>query len=155
MPSHNDVPELARVLWRAAQEVTRDDSVWLDQGLPQSLRDAIQATVELSQASIAFVEVTGVSPTGTALQRRSQRPACPVVGLSIAPLEELDDLIREHDESGISVRRLICPFAVFDFGANGPIVREVQPGLTAADLQERLATPLWAGPDLRALESRS
>ena len=47
--------------------------------------------------------------------------------------------------------RLICPVAVFDFNEDGVQVREVRHGLTAADLQERLAVTLWAGPDLKEL----
>lgn len=101
---------------------------------------------------IAFVEVSAVSPQGRATTD-SDPPAadCPVVGLSAATLEELGALLGPRDASGVQIMRLICPIAVFDFTPEGVRVREVRHGLTAADIQRRLAIPLWSGPDLKEL----
>jgi len=85
--------------------------------------------------------------------RKDERAAldCPVVGLSTATLDDLGSLVRSQDDTGIQITRLICPVAVFDFTSDGVQVREVRHGLTAADLQRRLSTTLWSGPDLKEL----
>jgi acyl CoA:acetate/3-ketoacid CoA transferase beta subunit len=74
-----------------------------------------------------------------------------VVGLSTCTLEDLGSLFGPESKTGIQITRLICPVAVFDFTEEGIRVREVRHGLTAADLQEKLDTTLWAGPDLKEL----
>ena len=103
---------------------------------------------------IAFVEVRAVTTRGRATTDVDASDlSCPVVGLSRSTLEELSSLFRAEVEGGVQLSRLICPVAVFDFGPNGVRVREVRHGLTAADLQDRLATPLYCGPDLKELGS--
>jgi hypothetical protein len=101
---------------------------------------------------IAFVEVSAVSPQGRATTDADPSELnCPVVGLSAATLEDLAELVGADSETGIQITRLICPVAVFDFTSDGVRVLEVRHGLTAADLQERLSTTLWAGADLQEL----
>ena len=71
-----------------------------------------------------------------------------IIGLSEAELSALGKLIGVNAEGAVQISRLICPFAVFDFTEEGPRVREIRRGLTAADLQAELDMPLWSGPDL-------
>jgi acyl CoA:acetate/3-ketoacid CoA transferase beta subunit len=157
MPSPEHVANLERVVSRAAQECESKQGVWFGDGLPQTLRSAVeglgQRTAQES-AELAFVEVRAVSPQGRATTDANPSAlGCPVVGLSTAGLDELGSLVGSPCETGIQITRLICPVAVFDFTSDGVCVREVRHGLTAADLQERLGTTLWAGPDLKELGS--
>jgi hypothetical protein len=105
-------------------------------------------------AEIAFLEVHAVTTRGRAAKDGVPPDlSCPLVGLSHSTLDELGSLFGAEVEGGVQLSRLICPIAVFDFGPNGVRVREVRHGLTAADLQERLVTPLYCGPDLKELGS--
>ena len=93
-----------------------------------------------------------MSPSGAAeFVSKPPSPRCPVIGLSPSGVEDLGSLIQAQEKTKTVITRLICPFAVFDFGPNGLIVREIRQGLTAADLQQKLSAPLWAGPDLKEL----
>lgn len=147
MPSPSNEPDLERLLRRARGECD-EDRAWLGPGLPQRLSAWLRHETAPSPPKVAFVEVGTVSPSGVATTASTPRGAQHVIGLSEAGLDDLGQVLRGHDEGGVSLRRLICPVAVFDFAAAGPIVREVQRGLTAADLQARLDVTLWAGPDL-------
>jgi len=155
MPSHEHAADLERVLSRAAQECESKQGVWFGDGLPQAVqRDlaALGKTTDREPIEIAFVEVNVVSPQGRASTDADPSELnCPVVGLSAAALEDLGSLVGPESETGVQITRLICPVAVFDFTPDGVRVREVRHGLTAADLQERLSTTLWAGPDLKEL----
>lgn len=152
MSSQANEAEVSRVLARAAQECESRRRVWLGAGLPQGLRSAFGRQAEPESAELAFIEVVSVSPSGAAATTGSAPPLeCPMVGLSVQEYDGLDSLIRAQENTGIAIKRLICPFAVFDFGPNGLIVREIRQGLTAADLQQKLKAPLWAGPDLKEL----
>jgi acyl CoA:acetate/3-ketoacid CoA transferase beta subunit len=143
------------MLSRAAEECESKRGVWFGDGLPQAVRGAIEALGNMTEqepTELAFVEVSAVSPQGRATTNEDVSALeCPVVGLSISTLDDLGALLGPHSESGIQISRLICPVAVFDFNEEGVQVREVRHGLTAADLQERLALTLWAGPDLKEL----
>jgi hypothetical protein len=143
------------MLSRAAEECESKRGVWFGDGLPQAVRGAIEALGNMTEqepTELAFVEVSAVSPQGRATTNEDVSALeCPVVGLSISTLDDLGALLGPHSESGIQISRLICPVAVFDFNEDGVQVREVRHGLTAADLQERLALTLWAGPDLKEL----
>lgn len=152
MSSPANEVDVARVLWRAAQECKSKQGVWLGGGLPQGLEDSIGCHAEPGSAELALVEIASVSPSGAATTVIDPPPlACPVIGLSASGFDALGALIQAQGETEISIGRLICPFAVFDFGPNGLIVREIRHGLTAADLQQKLDAPLWAGPDLKEL----
>lgn len=152
MPLPANEADVARVLWRAAQEFESEQAVALGEGLPEGLRDAVGRTTEPESAELTFVEVQSVSPSGAATSVLAPTPIRGrVIGLCAAGLDELDELIQVQEDAAFSITRLICPFAVFDFGANGLVVREIQHGLTAADLQQKLDAPLWAGPDLKEL----
>lgn len=152
MPSPANEADLTRVLSRAARECEPRQAVWLGAGLPERLGDAVGQAAESGSAELSFVEVLSVSPSGAATTVLAPSPIDGrVIGLSVAGLDELDELIQTKEGASISIARLICPFAVFDFGANGLVVRELQHGLTAADLQQKLDAPLWAGPDLKEL----
>jgi hypothetical protein len=155
MPSPEHAADLERVLTRAAQECDSKRGIWFGDGLPQALRSAIEAhggaTTE-EPPEIAFVEVSAVSPQGQAAAEADLSTVdCPVVGLSAATLDDLGSLVKAQGETGLRITRLICPIAVFDFTPDGVRVREVRHGLTAADLQKRLSTTLWSGPDLKEL----
>ena len=143
------------MLSRAAEECESKRGVWFGDGLPQAVRGGIEALGNMTEqepTELAFVEVSAVSPQGRATTNEDVSALeCPVVGLSISTLDDLGALLGPHSESGIQISRLICPVAVFDFNEDGVQVREVRHGLTAADLQERLAVTLWAGPDLKEL----
>ncbi len=155
MPSPEHAADLERVLERAAKECESQEGVWFGDGLPQALRKAIEAqgkTTVQKRAELAFVEVSAVSPQGRATSNADTSAFdCPVVGLSASTLDDLGSLVRSLGETGIQITRLICPVAVFDFSSDGVRVREVRHGLTAADLQQKLATTLWSGPDLKEL----
>jgi hypothetical protein len=157
MPSPEHAADLERILFRAAEECEALEGIWFGHGLPQVLRLAMEThcagTRELP-AEIAFVEVHAVTARGhAATDVVPSDLSCPLVGLSQSTLDELGSLFRAEVEGGVQLSRLICPIAVFDFGPNGVQVREVRHGLTAADLQERLVTPLHCGPDLKELGS--
>ena len=152
MTSPANEADVARVLWRAAQECESKQGVWLGRGLPQALKDSTGSQVERESADLAFVEVASVSPNGVAMTIDAPPSLnCPLIGLSASPYETLDSLIQTSDQTGVAISRLICPFAVFDVGPNGLIIREIRRGLTAADLQQKLGAPLWAGPGLKEL----
>jgi len=155
MPSPEHAADLERVLVRAARECESQESIWFGDGLPQALRIAIEARPKTSAqrpVEIAFVEVRGVSPEGRASTDADPSALhCPVIGLSASTLAELGSLVRPQGEPLVQITRLICPFAVLDFSADGIRVREVLHGLTAADLQRELSTTLWSGPDLKEL----
>lgn len=143
------------MLGRVVQECNSQPGTWFGDGLPQTLRSAIELRGSVSapeDAELAFVEVRTVSPQGWAITV-TDPPAlrCPVIGVSACTLDDLESLIGSPPEPGIQITRLICPVAVFDFSPVGIRVREVRHGLTAADLQERLSATLWSGPDLREL----
>jgi acyl CoA:acetate/3-ketoacid CoA transferase beta subunit len=152
MSSHANEADVARVLARAARECESKGGIWLGAGLPQGLRGSIRHPAEPESAELALLEVVSVSPSGVATTGSAPPPLdCPMIGLTATAYEGLGSLIRAHEGTGIAIQRLICPFAVFDFGSNGLIVREIRQGLTAADLQQELDAPLWAGPDLKEL----
>jgi len=155
MPSSEHAADLDRVLLRAAQECESKERVWFGDGLPQAVRSAVEGLGEPTTekpAELAFVEVSAVSPQGRATTDADPSAlGCPVVGLSTATLDEIGSLVGAAREAGIQITRLICPFAVFEFSADGVRVREVRHGLTAADLQTKLSFTLWSGPDLKEL----
>jgi len=157
MPSPEHAADLERLLSRAAEECEAREGIWFGHGLPQVLRLAMEAhgtgTREVP-ADIAFVEVHAVTTRGRAATDAVPPDlSCALVGLSHSTLDELGSLFCAEVEGGVQLSRLICPIAVFDFAPNGVQVREVRHGLTAADLQERLVTPLYCGPDLKELGS--
>ncbi len=155
MPSPEHAASLERLLSRAAEECESKQGIWFGRGLPQALRSAIDLHGEGAKqapAEIAFIEVSAVSPQGRALSDTVPSGLdCPVVGLSQSSIEQLGSLVCPRGDTGVQIARLICPFAVFDFSAEGLRVREVRHGLTAADLQAELSTTLWSGPDLKEL----
>jgi acyl CoA:acetate/3-ketoacid CoA transferase beta subunit len=155
MPSPAHAADLERVLTRAAQECDSKQSICFGDGLPQALRSALEAhgkTTVQAPAEIAFVEVNTVSPQGQAtIDVDPSTLDCPIIGLSTAALDDLATLVGPERETGIRITRLICPVAVLDFTPDGIRVREVRHGLTASDLQKRLPTTLWSGPDLKEL----
>ena len=148
MPSLARAADLERVLTRAAEEC-ESGGAWFGQGLPQALKSAIAATgkpIEQSAAEVAFVEA-GAAPADP------PSPAARVVALSTEGLEGLASVVRSVQGSKPRIARLICPVAVLDFTTEGIRVREIRHGLTAADLQGKLSTTLWSGPDLKELGS--
>jgi len=155
MPSPKHAASLERLLSRAAEECESKRGLWFGRGLPQALRSAIDLRGEGAKqapAEIAFIEVSAVSPQGRAVTNADPSALdCPVVGLSHTTVEQLGSLVCPRGETGVQITRLICPFAVFDFSPEGVRVREVRHGLTAADLQAKLSTTLWSGPDLKEL----
>jgi hypothetical protein len=155
MPSPEHAADLERVLLRATEECETKQGVWFGEGLPQAVRSAIEAlgrATNREPTELAFVEVSAVSPQGWATtDAQPSALGCPVVGLSTSTLEDIGSLVGLPSETGIQITRLICSAAVFDFTPKGIRVREVRHGLTAADLQQRLSTTLWAGPDLKEL----
>jgi hypothetical protein len=145
MPSPARAADLERVLTRAAEECESKDGIWFGEGLPQTLRKAIEArgrSTGAEPAAIAFIEV------GASDQSNAAAKQCPVVALSTSGLDALASLI---EAVPTKVARLICADAVLDFTTEGVWVREVRHGLTAADLQAKLPMTLWAGPDLKEL----
>ena len=53
---------------------------------------------------------------------------------------------------GVRAQRILCELGVIDVTADGLIVREVAPGVSAADLQRTTDVVLLAGPDLRPVD---
>jgi acyl CoA:acetate/3-ketoacid CoA transferase beta subunit len=155
MPSREHAASLERLLSRAAEECESKQGIWFGRGLPQALRSAINLNGEGAKqkpAEIAFIEVSAVSPQGRAVSGRVPSGLdCPIVGLSQSSVEQLGSLVCARGDTGVQITRLICPFAVFDFSPEGVRVREIRHGLTAADLQSKLSTTLWSGPDLKEL----
>jgi hypothetical protein len=155
MPSPAHAASLERLLSRAAEECESKQGIWFGRGLPQALQSAIHLHGQGPKhgpTELAFIEVSAVSPQGRAVSETVPAElACPIVGLSQSSVEQLGSLVCARDDIGVQITRLICPFAVFDFGAEGVRVREVLHGLTAADLQAELSTTLWSGPDLKEL----
>jgi len=155
MPSPEHAASLERLLSRAAEECESKQGLWFGRGLPQALRSAVDLHGEgakQARAEIAFIEVSAVSPQGRAVTNADPSALdCPVVGLSQCSVEQLGSLVCPGGDTGVQITRLICPFAVFDFSPEGVRVREVRHGLTAADLQAKLSTTLWSGPELKEL----
>ena len=147
MPSPAHAADLERVLTRAAEECG-SGSAWFGQGLPRALRSALEAAgrrFDPASAEVAFVDA-GEAPTSTPPSEVGR-----VVALSAAGLDELPSLVATLEAASFPVARVVCPIAVFDFVPEGLRVREIRRGLTAADLQQKLSTTLWSGPDLKEL----
>ena len=148
MPSPEHAADLEQVLTRAAKDC-EGIAAWFGEGLPAALERALDAAGRVraeGAPEVAFVDVRELSsaaPENHGIRR--------VVALSDDPLSELGALAKAAEASNIPSLRLVCPFAVFDFTREGLRVREIRRGLTAADLQSHLDTPLWAGPDLKQL----
>ena len=145
MPSPAHAADLERVLTRAAEECESKDGIWFGDGLPQTLRKAIEArgrSTDAEPAQIAFIDATEAAP--------APNGQCRVVALSTSGLDTLASLI---ETVSARVARLICADAVLDFTSDGVRVREIRHGLTAADLQAKLPMTLLAGPDLKELGS--
>lgn len=51
------------------------------------------------------------------------------------------------------VRRVVTDLCVIDLTEQGALVREVAPGVSAREVQEKSAAPLFAGPDLTVVEA--
>jgi hypothetical protein len=148
MPSPARAADLERVLTRAAEEC-ESGGAWFGQGLPQALKSAIETAskgIEPTSSEVAFVDLGVDSAAAPDATKR-------VVALSKEGLEALPGLIEMCRSWKPKVSRLICPVAVFDFTPEGIRVREIRHGLTAADLQAKLGTTLWSGPDLKELGS--
>ena len=128
-------------------------ALWFGRSLPQQLQGdfGLQAQ-DAGPAALSFVEVQSVSPSGSAQAEPLPFSADRVIGLSECGLYQLGELIRADASGSLQIDRLICPVAVFDFTADGLLLRELRHGLTAADLQAQLDTRLWAGPELRELD---
>ena len=148
MPSHEHAADLERVLTRAANECESGDA-WFGDGLPQALQSALAA---------AGRRVNGISPEVAFIDAAAMADVTPahlganrVVALSDEGIEALESLVDAASSSSVAVDRLICPFGVFDFTRQGLRIREIRRGLTAADVQAHLRSPLWSGPDLKPL----
>lgn len=50
--------------------------------------------------------------------------------------------------AGSMAVRVVSPLGVFDLTADAWRLREVPPGISAAEIQARIGTPLLCGPDL-------
>ena len=145
MPSPEPGAELERVLSRAAQECP-SGAAWFGEGLPQSLKRALEATgkqLSSDSAELAFVELGQATAPPASVER--------VIALSTATLDELAATVEAARNTTPNVARLITPVAVLDFIPEGIRVRELGPALTAADIQKKLNTPLHAGPDLKPI----
>ncbi len=89
-------------------------------------------------AAVALALVSRVGPGGRA-DVSSDAPR--VVGVALAlPFVTADPV-------GARLARLVTPWAVLDFDG-GWRVREVAPGVSAREVQERCPFPLRSGPDL-------
>lgn len=148
MPSPEHAADLERVLRRAAEECELG-AAWFGEGLPQALERTVGAAARAPRGTppdVAFIDAGALDdPSPGRLGARR------VVALSDAGIDELDALARAAESAALSIDRLICPFAVFDFIHQGLRIREIRPGLTATDVQKSLAAPLWSGPDLKPL----
>ena len=143
------VDDRSRLLKRAAREAESETSVWFGPGLPEQLESELaRKAQEAGPVSLAFVEVQSVSGTGLAQAQSLPFAAARIIALGDCQPSELGGLIRNSTSGTMQIGRLICPFAVFDFTDEGPLLREIRHGLTAADLQAELDTTLWSGPDL-------
>lgn len=151
MPSLATEADTRRVLARAAEECAGRVASY-GPGLPERLKSAASHGPAHGAASIAFVEVSKLSPDGLAeVPEAIATLGLPLVGLSLVSLDEASNLIDEKLHDGLPLVVLICSFAVFEFRSDRMVVREVRHGLTAADLQRHVGRALWAGPDLKEL----
>lgn len=151
MPSRAHAADLEQLLARAAEEC-EGACAWFGEGLPETLHEALTSAGRAPSSGtpeVAFVDARLLSATG--ISAPPKLGIRRVVALSDAPLSDLPDLISAAEASTTPVTRLVCPFAVLDFAREGLRVRELRHGLTASDLQHRLGTPLWAGPDLKQM----
>lgn len=152
MPSLEHAADLERLLTRAARECESQRGIWFGDGLPEALRSALEVRGDFesdAQAEVAFIEVQDVSVSGHARSADATTPSgLRLVGLTSTAFDRIDSLFKSTASSGLRLSRLITPFAVFDFTADGVQVREIRHGLTARDLQAKMEAPLWAGPDL-------
>jgi acyl CoA:acetate/3-ketoacid CoA transferase beta subunit len=79
----------------------------------------------------------------------------------VAVMAHLDDDGRSRVASSCAapatavqvVTRIITELCVLDVTERGLVVREVAPGVSAREVQERTSAPLMAGPDLTVVES--
>ncbi len=119
-------------IWRRlALEVAGLDAARLGPG--------VQADVPHDDdAPVALVLVSQVGPSGRA---DVSCDAPRIVGVALEPP------FVTMAPSGARLARLVTPWAVLDF-EGGWRVREVAPGVSAREVQERCPFPLRAGPDL-------
>ena len=152
MPSPEHAASLERLLTRAAIECESKHGIWFGAGLPEALRSALELRGDVdpdAPAAVGFIEVGEVSVSGhVRATDQTAPPGLRLVGLTSATFDSIASLFESTASSGLHLDRLITPFAVFDFTPDGVQVREIRHGLTARDLQAKMTTPLWAGPDL-------
>lgn len=151
-----DPTQLAR---RAARELADHAPAWVDPHL--HLEAAPVGAPEGQPPAIALVQAEQVSTAGDV--------RCdPAAADAIRRASRVVAVMSHHDDTGGSritdepldeptaravVRRIITELCVIDLTDEGLVVREVAPGVSAREVQTRTQAPLWAGPDLSAVEA--
>jgi acyl CoA:acetate/3-ketoacid CoA transferase beta subunit len=140
---------------RAACEIGDGERAFFGPGLPQ----AVKALAPKSDASegpydLAFVEALHVGANG-ALTLPSGH-MLPSAGRVVALIPHtLDDgaarILAKPDSAGVVAARLITDRAVIDIRSEGLILRELESGLSAADVQALTAAPLLAEANLAVI----
>ncbi len=103
-------------------------------------------------ADVALVEVDAVTRHGMAHCANRAPSAKRIVGVSEARLGDLAGLFQETVADAVQLDRLVCGVGVFEFTADGVVIRAVGPRLTAREVQDALPFRLYAAPDLKRIE---
>ena len=143
------------VVGRAVAECQRHRRIAVVGPVAEDIKQHLNGVHEIVQspdaaADVLFLDVDELSPNGR-LGGRAQTRSATVVGLTLAPLEELGALFVGGATGGVQLRRLISPAAVFEFTAQGCVLVEVAHPHSGREVGEAIGVPLLAGPDLKAL----
>ncbi|MDB4973562.1 MAG: scoB2 [Myxococcaceae bacterium] len=145
---------------RVALELQNGESVYLDPSWAQLVVAALAPSVRISEPSapgqavdVAVLAVSAVSHLGEFSSGPLAHPAKRI----IAVLEQHQGadgamhLVASIAPATGTAQRVITDMAVFEVTAEGLVMHEVAPGVSALDVQRKSDTPLLAADDLRVV----
>lgn len=113
------------------------------------------------QAGAVVVRAERVSASGDLVCSPEEAAVAARAGRVVAVMEHVDAqgrprLVRSCGDAATLrsvVKRVVTDMCVVDITAEGPVVREVAPGVSALEVQEKSEPALLAGPDLTVVEA--
>lgn len=145
---------------RVAAEASNGRTYRCGPGLPVSLAEHLRPEAERKEGpvQVLFVGADEVSGRGD-LVLPSDAGECDFTGVErvivVIGADEpgVAKIVRSPSRSAIPgvVHRIVSTWAVLDVAPEGLVVRQVAPGTSAREVQDRIAVPLLAGPDLERI----
>jgi len=145
---------------RAAAEIQNGASVYLDPAWAEPVRAALAKDRQVTEAGAPEDAVDVAVVGATTVTLRGQLGGTSYTGKAtkvVAIVEHLqgDDgaahLLKDEEPGVLQAHLLITNMAVFDVTAEGLVMREVAPGVSALDVQLKSEANLLAADDLRVV----